>query len=167
MSMWPMLLGLVVAVLVVSFLSPAARRGIGGTAAVVVGLAVVAIGAEVIRSVARLRQDLQAQKRIAASEVRLDDLELSGNSPATYRLTGLVHNLSPTYTLTDVRLGFIVEGCVERECHQQARGHAEVIHRVPPNQTATFSTQIVSVENVAAPLGQPRLTYRVYLTVGQ
>lgn len=162
-----MLLGLVVAAVVVLVLSPEARRAIGWTAAAVVGVVLVAIVADVVRSFVRLHQDMEATKRIAVSEVRLDDLELSGNSPATYRLTGLVQNLSPTYTLTDVRLGFIVEGCVKSECHQQARGHAEVIHRVPPNQTATFSTQIVSVENVTAPLGQPRLTYRVYLTTGQ
>ena len=119
--MWPMLLGLIVAALVVWILSPGARRGIGWTAAVVVGLVVLAIGADVSGSSSGSVR-IRAQKRIAASEVRLDDLELSGLS-GDNKAHGLLTTCRPRYTLLDAAR-FIVEAA-SGACHQQARGRAE------------------------------------------
>jgi hypothetical protein len=79
-------------------------------------------------------------------------------------MSGLVHNLSPTYTLTDVRFDVVVLDCVKGECHEQGHGHVEVIRRVPPNQTAMFDTSIVSLPALLAPLGERRFTTHVYLT---
>ena len=127
----------------------------------------LAIAADVVKSFAGLYRDAQMQKRIAWNEVEIGDLALTGNSAATYRLSGTVRNLSSKYTLTVVRFGFTVDDCVNGECRPQGSGHAEIPTDVRPTQTATFSTQIVSVQILAPLRGQRRFNSRVYLTVGQ
>lgn len=165
--MWLMLLGFIVVALVVCVFVPEARRPIGVLAAGVTALLLLAVAAEVVKSISQARRELQAQRRIAPREIQLDGMQLTAISATNYRLTGVVHNLSPTWTLTDVRFWMRVEDCVNGACREQARGHVEVIRRVPPNQASVFSTEIVSLPAIAPPLGERRLSYDVYLTVGQ
>src|SRR5262249_37571927 len=114
---------------------------------------------------AQVRREVEATKRIAISEVQLDDLRLTGTGPDHYRLTGVVHNGSPTYELSDVRFNLTVQDCVRGDCREQAHGFGEVIRRVPPNQAATFDTSIVALPAMAAPLGERRLAYHVFLAM--
>ena len=167
--MWLMLLGLMVAV-VLCVLSPEARRPIAWIAAAIVGSIALYIAADVMRSFREIRRANEARKLISTREVTVDDLQLTGTSPATYRLRGLVHNLSPTYTLTLARFEFIVQDCVAKdECHEQGRGHAEVIREVKPNQAASFSTQTILIHGdvLPPPRGERRLIPTVWLTSGK
>ncbi len=156
----------VVAVLVACILSPAARRVIGWTVAVVWILVVLAIAAVVALALRDINRGRQARERIAPREVRIDDLRLTGNSADTYRLTGTVRNLSARYTLTDVTFALVVEDCVSSGCTEQARGHGEVIRRVPPRGTVEFSVDTVVLPGIAPGLGERRLSYRVWNTWG-
>jgi len=139
---------------------------IGWTIAAVVGVIVFLIVVDVVRSFSKLHEELNAQKLIAASEVQLDDLDLTGSAP-NYQLRGVVRNHSSKYTLTRVLLGFVVEGCVNGDCKRQAQGHAELGCELRPDQSARFSTPIVQVEREAPAAGESRLTYRVYLTIAR
>jgi hypothetical protein len=164
--MWLMLLGLIVIAIVACLLMPEVRFVVGVTAAAIIASIVIYIAADVARSFYGLYQDNLATKRIAVSEVTLDDLQLTGTSTADYRLTGTVHNHSTTYTLGDVRFGLLLEDCGPTGCRTEGTGHAEVIHSVRPNQAATFSTQIVMLAPLLPPVYQRRITYRVFTTVG-
>lgn len=171
-AVWPVLVFFLVFVLliaaVVSVMTPQVRARAGWTAAAIVAAIVlyivVYVAVDLARSLADIDRARQATERIASSEVQVDGLRLTGTSAPGYRMTGLVRNLSPTYTLTDVRFDLVVLDCVKGECREQGRGHVEVIRRVPPNQSSTFDTSIVSLPPMLAPLGERRFTTRVYLT---
>ena len=165
--MWLMLLGLIAIAVVACLLLPEARRPIGYTALALVALVGLAVAADLARSLREISRARQAMELIPTREVQVDDLQLTGSGRESYRLTGLLHNASPSYTLTDVRFRLIVEDCVKGECREQARGYAEVIRPVPPNQAAMFDTSIVTLPTMASPLGERRLTYQVFLTVGR
>ena len=165
--MWLMLVGLIVILIVVCLLMPEVRVAVGATAAAIVAMILLYVAADVGRSFYGVYQQNLAIKRIALTEVTLDDLQLSGTSPANYRLTGTVHNHSATYTLGDVRFGLVLEDCGPTGCRTEGTGHAEVIHAVPANQSATFSTQIVMLPPLLPPVYQRRITYRVFLTIGR
>ncbi len=165
--MWLMLVGLIVIALVACLLLREVRRAIGYTALALVALVGLAVAADLARSLREISRENQAMERIQPREVRLDDLELTGSGRENYRLTGLLHNASPNYTLTDVRFRLIVEDCVKGACREQARGYAEVIRRVPPNQAAMFDTSIVTLPTMASPRGERRLTCQVFLTTGR
>jgi len=77
--------------------------------------------------------------------------------PALTGYEGSSHNLSPIYTLTLARFEFIVQDCVAKdECHEQGRGHAEVIREVKPiHPSARSVARHVSVpQRSARPGGQ-------------
>ena len=142
----------------------------GGGAAVIVGLISMYVAADVMRSFRAIERTRDAEERISTREVTVDDLELTGTSPATYRVRGLVHNLSPTYTLTVARFEFVVQDCVPEEgCREQGRGHAEVIGDVQPRQVLPFSTQTVRIHGdvLLSPRGERRLIPTVWLTLGK
>jgi hypothetical protein len=164
-----MLFGFILfAAIVAVILSPAVRQAIGWSIAIVYGLVILAVVALLVTGLFQIRRDKRIAERIAPSEVQLTDLQLTrgDKAPGEYRLSGRVHNLSQRYALSDVRLVLIVEDCVRGNCQQQAQGQAEVIRSVQPGESDDFSTPIVQLPTMAPPLGERRLSYRVWNTVG-
>jgi hypothetical protein len=162
-AVWPVLLLCAVVALVLYVMMPELRVPIAWTAGAVVTALALYVVADVVRSFSQVRREVEASRRIAISEVQLDDLHLTGSGPDHYRLTGVVHNLSPTYELSDVRFNLTAQDCLRGDCREQAHGFGEVIRRVPPNQAAVFETSIVALPAVAAPLGERRFVYHVFL----
>jgi hypothetical protein len=99
--------------------------------------------------------------QIAATEVELAGLKLSGFSERTYKLRGFIHNRSTRYTLGQVTFELTVEDCIADHCREQARGHSEIIRRVRPGETVGFDTDDVMMPSIAPPAGEQRLSYRV------
>ena len=97
---WLLLIFVVAIGVVASIFRPEARARVGWTAAAIVAFIVLYVGVDVARSLAQIRRDRQATERIATNEVQVDDLILAGTSDRHYRMSGLVHNQSPTYTLS-------------------------------------------------------------------
>lgn len=86
---------------------------------------VLYVASDLRRSFREIKRSEEASKLIAVTEVKVDDLQLSGSDPATYEMRGLVHNPSPTYTLSLTRFTFVVEDCVtSANCEEQIRGRA-------------------------------------------
>jgi hypothetical protein len=164
---WLVLVLFVAIALVACVLMREVRAWVGWAVAALVALVVLYVVADLVRSFAQIDRDRLATERIAVTDVQVDDLRLSGTSEHDYRMSGLLRNLSPTYTLTDVRFDLVVLDCVKDDCHEQSRGHVEVIRRVPPSQSAMFDTSIVSLRPMLSPIGERRFTTRVYLTFGQ
>lgn len=163
MWLWP--LALIFFAVMAALVPKDVRRPMVYTAAAIAGVIAWAIVADVARSLRNVSRQKQAMERIAPTQIQLDSLQLTGTAPA-YRLSGQVHNLSPSYTLTDVVFELVVEDCVKGQCHEQARGHGEVIRRVPPNQSVVFESAIVSLPAIAQSLGERRLSYHVWTTYG-
>src|SRR5262245_31104523 len=126
-------------------------RIIGRVVAVLGVLLLAIIAYDVALSVIQLRRERGAQKLIAPREVQLDGLRLEGSRRDAFELSGVIRNLSPSYVLKDARVTLVVEDCVKGDCREQARGHAEVIRRVPPNEAAVFATRSVSLPDLPPP----------------
>ena len=172
--MWMLLLGLLLAVVGIYFMPAEARRLLGWTVAAIVAWLALYVASDLVRSFRNLARSREASERIPLREVKVDDLQITGTTPATYEIRGLVHNLSPTQTLTVTRFTFIVQDCITADtCVEQARGHAEVMREVRPNQAAAFSTHnlMLMVGNGSAPLlpprGERRIVSNVWLTMGK
>ena len=114
----------------------------------------------------RLRE--AARSRIAHDEVLLQNLQLfPTDTPGWYRLTGTVQNLSPTYTLTSMRLDLTVEDCLEDACTEIGRGYAEIIRGpgfMVGGQIVPFTTNIVRLPVLPMPQGTQRLQYTIART---
>lgn len=147
-------------------LIPPTRHVIVRIVAALALTAAVSVVVVVFMALRELREWNAAMARIAATEVELTDLDLSGTSDKTYKLRGFVHNRSTRYTLTDAKFELTVEDCVAGHCREQARGRGEVIRRVRPGETVGFSTEAVILPSIAAPAGERRLSYRVQNTWG-
>jgi hypothetical protein len=163
-SMGLMLLGVIVIAAVAALLLPEARIAVGVVLAAIVAFILIYVAVDLARSFDELHRSNLATKRIPVTDVTLDDLALTGTSSADYRLSGTVHNNSPTHALRLVRFDLVLEDCNPKGCRTEATGHAEVIRSVPPNQAATFTTQTVMLPPLLPPLGKRRITYRVFLT---
>jgi hypothetical protein len=165
------LLGLVVVALLFAILPSDGRRLIGWIAAAIVGWLVLYAVADLRRSFGEIAESRKASELIPVAEVKVDELQLNGTSPRTYEIRGLVHNLSPAYTLTTARFRFVVQDCVAPgSCQEQGRGHAEITCSVSPHQAAAFSTTTITMEGervLPPPLGTRRLVPAVWLTYGK
>jgi hypothetical protein len=98
--------------------------------------------------------------------VQLDSVQLTFTR-GRYHLSGQIHNLSPTFTLHEVTIAFLVEDCVKGDCHEQAQGTAHVGCQVPPTQWAPFDHDDVFLSAALTPRGERRLTSRVAYTVAE
>jgi hypothetical protein len=165
--MWLMLLVVTITGVMACLVLPEMRRPIGFAAAVLIVLLGLAMLADLARTFRELSEQKKARERIASSQIQLDDLQLTGTSRANYRLRGLLHNRSQTFTLTDLVFDVIVEDCVKGECREQARGHAEIVRRVAPSQSYGFDTDDVMLPALAPSRGDRRVTCRIVTTVGQ
>jgi hypothetical protein len=141
-------------------------RLIGYPVAVLVGGFVLYVAADVARSLSDASRYEQSLKRIAPNEVRVDDLRLLPKRPGNYRLRAQVRNLSPTYTLYEVRVVVTVDDCVRGACQQRAEGTTDLVGQAAPNQSAIFFAEELILPDLAQPLGEWRLTSRVAYTRG-
>ena len=161
-----LLIGLIAIGLVASLFFREVRVFLLLLIAAIAGVILLYVAVDVARSFRDIHRENVAMSRIPPADVLVDDLQLTGTSAAGYRLGGTVHNHNASYALTDVRFNLVLEDCTPAGCRQEATGHAEAIRLVPPNQAATFSTQIVSLPPLQPPLGQRRITAQVFTTVG-
>jgi hypothetical protein len=134
-------------------------------AALLAGL-VLYIAADLVRTFSGTYRYKRSLERIAADEVRVDDLRLMPKRPGNYRLRAQVHNLSRTYTLHEVRVVVTLDDCVKGECRAQAEGLADLVGQAPPNQSAIFFAEELILPALRQPVGERRVTARVAYTRG-
>lgn len=107
--------------------------------------------------VSPVTQDIPAA-RIAAHDVRLDQLLFTRGSPAgSYVVTGIIHNdsgLVLDYFTLQVRL----EECSQDPCRLLGTDDALVLARIPPGGSAPLRTSLVLPEPLSGPPAVPRWT---------
>jgi hypothetical protein len=110
------------------------------------------------------REDPEAKRRIAVSEIRFDQVRLSTESqPGTFEsIRARLYNDSTRFTLTDYAYYLVIQDCVEKACTTIYDQHGLGSSVVPPNQARDVIVEIRPAETRDSPLlnflGTPKVT---------